>query len=266
MSAIRDQLDAVRAVGVVDDDAPRLDGRLGKCAVALLSCLLAGRVPPAELCDVVESPGIPLDEGRMRVVTVQSEGDGREGKWFLLGKGLMPKNLGQRPWLLAVKDANTAMQALRSSWGPDPVDIASELMRRGIPFHTLMARDWVERPPTYQRAEVKHHFQQEGYVHSLVDYRAYVCTREAYCLQPHMLRGALRAGGILWRLTVGSLRESSTDWLPSEGAFYEPSLSTEVEGEVFVDDKLSKEEIGLLCGVYYIYKGEWAAHRDEKCR
>ena len=42
------------------------------------------------------------------------------------------------------------------------------------------------------------------------------------------------------------MRESSTDWLPSEGAFYEPSLSTEVEGEVFVDDKLSKEEIAKI--------------------
>jgi len=167
---------------------------------------------------------------------------------------------GDVQWKLFVKDAITAVHILRCGWGPDLRSIATELLKRGIPFHTYR-----NRPPHVLNEGIRYHTHLSWRDVSLgyhlgseslaVDYCAYVNVRNIFLLETHACRAALLCGGIVWRLAMDALgyEYASREVLVGPGrdcVEYGAMPQFLADDTELWDDVLSPAELELISGVY----------------
>lgn len=166
------------------------------------------------------------------------------------------------PWKLVVPDAATALMCLRRDWGYDIMEIARNLLQKGIAFKTLQP---IAVPPCTRRPVMELRTYSLGYkppTFSAVyaDYVVYEQYRHEFMNQPRA-RAALLHGGLVWRLALHSI---GFDALPSvlDGISREAvpfGLMLSIDGQTNFDDELSEEEVDFICGTYYIYDSKFLA-------
>ena len=97
-----------------------------------------------------------------------------------------------------------------------------------------------------------------GYVPDIQDYYAYTRRRNDL-LQGCQGRIALLRGGILWRLSMEIYGEDGY-WAEKALAMpadCRPSLTQFwLQGQVYLEDKLTKQEEDIICGVYRVLSDE----------
>lgn len=144
---------------------------------------------------------------------------------------------------------------------------ATELLKRGIAFHTYRPR-----PKHMSDQEARHHFNREWRSVSLgmhygstglaADYCAYVMVRNKLLQETHACRAALLCGGIVWRLAMDTL---GYDYAvkevlagPSRDVVEFGGMPQYLEdGTELWDDVLSEAELDLICGVYESPTGDY---------
>lgn len=151
-------------------------------------------------------------------------------------------------WYIVVEDPLTALEIVRRNWGPVAVDLAHELMLRGIPFHTVLLQD---APPTVSEPEPGYRLGlgmfPQGYKPNSLDYQMYELRRDELLRRGGHMRAALMRGGILWRLAISCLGIDCLIDGPSSDAMCPYVLNI---GDKFgVDDDLSQAEVDIICGV-----------------
>ena len=154
-------------------------------------------------------------------------------------------------WILAVS-ALSALQCLRRSLGPHTVDIARDLVSRGIPFQTFAKFKRpdidVQSPPfTIPSLPIR----LSDYTLDLGDYVAYEMMRDLFLCAPRC-RAALQMGGIVWRLAQQCLPDSAVLCGPSQDALDGHCEVISCDEEKFCDDTLPDVALDLICGVYKI--------------
>jgi hypothetical protein len=169
--------------------------------------------------------------------------------YILRPRGLHPSR--DCAWFITV-NALTALQCIRRSLGPHTVDIASDLVSRGIPFRTFAK---FERPDTDVSSPSfivpDPPFRLREYTFDLADYVTYETMRDSFLRDPRC-RAALQVGGIVWRLAQQSLPDSAVLSGPSQDArngFCEVISCGE---EKFCDDALPDAALDFICGVYKV--------------
>ena len=89
-----------------------------------------------------------------------------------------------------------------------------------------------------------------GYKPNSSDYAEYELIRNTFLREPRG-RAALLMGGIVWRLAIEVLGTAPATDGPS---FHPQGLEAQSSySGIIVDDKLSEDEVNLICGVYKIY-------------
>ena len=169
---------------------------------------------------------------------------------------ILPLNSSQRGhWDLFVDDPLTALQIIRSGWGPSLPEVAHELIIRGIPFNTFLCDPKISQT-SEDRSFWQNHFRSPSLGHtielqSIECYNTYVETRNQYVRKNAHLRAALCAGGIVWRLMIDVLEPDVV--LDGPCSYFEWSGQCQLIGNHQLwDDALSAEELDLICGVYSI--------------
>jgi hypothetical protein len=159
----------------------------------------------------------------------------------------------ETPLELGLCNAVDYLEIRRRGWGPRLVDVATELVLRGIPFHVCRT---APRPTIYISPPVPYYsglgYRPQDYEPDYHDYRLYLSHREDFLRSP---RGqlALRAGGIVTRIARDtivlnpSLVEAPVDL--NSSAF----ISDGSVGHFY--DELSSHEVDLICGVYHVDTG-----------
>ncbi len=157
-------------------------------------------------------------------------------------------------WTLLLPSATTTLEILRSAWGPSNKDVAVELLRRGIPFHTVDNVSSVSRPIlSYNLTPGLYPY---GYQTTTLDYKLYALERERLLRGPRG-RAALLKGGIVWRIAMDVLQDSEA--LDGPQGYDGPCFQLAHDGGFLVDDDLSADELAIICGVYRILTRKYMA-------
>ena len=166
------------------------------------------------------------------------------------------KDTATVPWSIGVTSIMDAMFILRLDCQLDDYQIACQLLNLGVRFLTLLnlpAFPAVAAPTSIPRIRLS------GYSFSVDDYDAYYHERDEMLRNPRVSRGALKRGGILWRLAVGTTSFHDVLSGPSIAVTISHQCMSLNPGDKFMwcDDSLDQTETDILCGVYHVFTGEF---------
>lgn len=229
---------------------------------SFFKALMQKDAPPPALWDLsAATPPAFLTQGHLRVRCAELTDPNVPGlpqKVFIVVKAAGPSSDPK----LVVESATTAVQILRSGWGPNFTQVLLRLCERGIPFRVL---DWkppldlapaqlLRMQPPSATVLSQLWWRGDDWKATWRDYLLYQEARDLYIRQYPHCRAALRRGGILWRLAMESLLPDSLydQFEPVESTMSPVAL----DGEEFVEQTLSEAEIDFLIGTYKIQSSE----------
>ncbi|KAJ7136502.1 hypothetical protein C8R43DRAFT_893889 [Mycena crocata] len=160
---------------------------------------------------------------------------------------------------ILVESATTALEIVRQGWGPDLRDIMENLLARGMTFMTCcrstQCSTQLPRSSTLGRSGLG--YRPLTYRPNLTDYTAYVSLRDRFFETPRG-RAALLFGGIIGRLARAEasvedvIRGPGCDVLISGISLWDGHSTS-----AYWDDRLTPDEIDLICGVYHVSTGQF---------
>ncbi|KAK0207252.1 hypothetical protein IW262DRAFT_1282307, partial [Armillaria fumosa] len=163
--------------------------------------------------------------------------------------------------VLLLSSSASTIQVLRHQWGCQPgqsiYDIIRELLDRGIAFNFAIPGPYrslkAEPDPIHARIAG---YRPKNYKPDHLDFVAYEWHRNAFLRSPRG-RAACLMGGIVGRLARGIVPYEEVYRGPSEDVF-EDGVNFQDSGQPSVtlwDDRLTSDELDLVCGVYRIDTG-----------
>ena len=165
-------------------------------------------------------------------------------------------------WSLGVHSPAVALYVCRlisSKPSLTILSVAHELLRRCVPFRTLLSLPSRQDEESISKRFVATTFRQEGYKFTNVDFESALLHSEAILTSPAG-RVALLHGGILGRLAQefispeAALSGPSQDVLSHWDGFV---IASERVGYSYWDDELTENEIAIICGTCLIYTGKF---------
>lgn len=228
-----------------------LSGDKLECLADFVDSLAAGHRPPSELCDLSPASLHVHAISQRSLFAVPTTG-------FLEHSYYMESfrvDRTEEPWRLVVRSIAAAQIIRRgSAWGSYRVDVARQLLRRGIPFVTLSRKKHRVQYPQEPQPERKGlGFRMSDYQFTETDYQAYECTLEEL-LRSGKGRAALQAGGLIWRIAYDYVDFAQALGEPSHSHTTEP---VHVEDDVvYVTDVLKNDDNDVICGLYKVYNGK----------
>jgi hypothetical protein len=164
-------------------------------------------------------------------------------------------------WKIALTTAADALFVYRLLVQKDfsVMSLGELLVDEGIRFHTLQPlspRLSVKSNISTVRALVPIHVQD--YKFSLYDYHAYVQERARIFSSPRG-RAALLEGGLIARIAKEHLGHHSAALGPSSAVttHRQGFDFTDEAGITYWDDRLTEDEMNLICGMYHCYTGTY---------
>jgi hypothetical protein len=168
-----------------------------------------------------------------------------------------PRSTEQVEFELVLASAASVVQMVRQCWGPGLVQIAHELLNRGIPFHTcIRGHPHMRLPPKPINRYGGLGYRPQDYKPDRIDYAAYESLRSRFLCSSRG-RAAMLAGGIVARLAREVVRYDDVCHGPSDSVF-EGGLCLwdgKASSPAYLDDQLSEDEVDLICGVYRVDTG-----------
>lgn len=158
-------------------------------------------------------------------------------------------------WNLTLCSSVSALFVCRLGSALTEKAICSELMRRGIPFFTLLPCQKRQHtsPPSLIQSDVL----PPGYNFTREDYEVYIDYRTDLLNNSRICRAALMRGGIIWRLSLShakateeSIHLGPTKYVRQQG------MSVDFNDGSFQDDCISDEELNIICGTYECQTGK----------
>lgn len=216
---------------------------------------ISDRVPP-ELCDMSPSSASPITSCNDYLL-VERVANGSRVFYRIVPRC---SRANEDPvWDLLVSDSITAVECIRRSHAQlGKVELVNFFLQTGRPFSTRMPIHPAPPPPLTPRLG-KYSTSGLGERHvnykpDVIDYKGYERDRTTFLLSDRA-RAALLEGGIVWRLAIEHLKFDDVMGGPVDldSGLYERFDGEPVGGW---DDKLTNDELDLICGVYKIFLGE----------
>jgi hypothetical protein len=205
---------------------------------------------------LVRSSNVAASHVDMSGVTISCTTDPRARSnsiYYVLQSKPQPDN---RQIGILVQGGAVVLQAVRGRWGPRHVDIALNLVMRGIQCHTLVPRDPSLIDAPSQHPPIRLGWREGDHQFDTIEYHAYEMKRDDFLSSHASARAALLAGGITWRLAFDSLGEETVRDLVRHGPSQEAHTSSGFHFGQCCDDRLTPEEYDLICGVYKVWTGK----------
>ncbi|KAJ3502629.1 hypothetical protein NMY22_g18523 [Coprinellus aureogranulatus] len=150
------------------------------------------------------------------------------------------------PFRVGVVSAASAALVCRLSSSHCSSDITAFLSSYGVPFRVFYPSRSILKPPSFQKIPLEIPTRPFHHKFTKKDYDSYLQMRTLLLGQSHM-QAALKRGGIVWRLAVGTLGTSKVAFPPS---LWASSHGFDLSGVSYVDDALTTTELDLICGAY----------------
>ncbi|KAJ3523742.1 hypothetical protein NMY22_g11303 [Coprinellus aureogranulatus] len=150
------------------------------------------------------------------------------------------------PFKVGVLSATSAALVCRLAPSICSPDIAAFLSSYGVPFRVFYPSRSIIKPPPFRKIPLEIPKRPFNHKFTKRDYDSYLQMRTLLLGQSHM-QAALKRGGIIWRLAVGTLGTSKVAFPPS---LWASSHSFDLSGVRYVDDALTTTEMDLICGAY----------------
>lgn len=222
--------------------------------------LVHGFPLPNQLCDLmvegrgdfVRALGSPMTVEKAKLEVLS--GVGPQDVYLI--KPRYVKDAEDWPWHLVVESPLTAAEILRRRWGVHKTSVVRELVKRGIPFRTMLPipQKSLSLPPPAVKPgclDVGLGVREPNFRTSKEEYMTYEDQRRDLLISsPHAILAALGAGGIIWRLTVGTLQPDLAVEGPRGGTDHQATVS--LDGKSYVCDAFTSHEEDLICGVYRV--------------
>lgn len=159
------------------------------------------------------------------------------------------------PGIIHFPHASSVTEALRLSGCSTIDDLAHHFVSRGSAFHLGPLEAGInpfELPPGPPSGLG---FRPSRFVASSVDYQSYIARRNTLLSDPVVVRAALMKGGIIWRLTMDSIRD----------------LEGSVDFTRYLDNgleniQLTQRDLGVIVGLYLIWTGKLYLHHHTSFR
>lgn len=153
------------------------------------------------------------------------------------------------PGIIHFPYASSVTEAMRLSNCTTINDLALHFVSRGSTFHLGPFEAGInpfELPPGPPSGLG---FRHSRFVASSVDYQSYIARRNTLLSDPVLVRAALMKGGIIWRLTIDSIRalEGKVDF-------------TRYLGNDLETIQLTQRDLGVIVGLYLIWTGKIYLH------
>ncbi|KIJ47657.1 hypothetical protein M422DRAFT_163741 [Sphaerobolus stellatus SS14] len=132
-----------------------------------------------------------------------------------------------------------------------PANIGRNLLEHGIPFRMSFEVSNMEHRQVPQCAVLG--VRLLDYSPTLTDYQAHISLRNSF-LKSSRDRLVLLSGGILWRLAMEVIGPEAIFGFPCEQDMCNTELIFSTSRALYGREKLTDEEIDLLCGAYYMEK------------
>jgi len=224
-----------------------------------LSALSVSRQPfhevPGKYWDLSPGNGEPLASFRPAHLRIEVK-TFRDGTFCLLHSRSQPPTT---EWCISV-EAMTSLECIRRGLGPSLLDVAEFLLKHGTPFRTLVP---TSNPPLKAPAVPSQQSlgrRPHQYKFDLADFAAYESLRESFIQAQPAGRRALSYGGIVARLARETLPDSAVLAGPSDSALQGQQEILDDGKVFFVDDKISDQDLDLICGTYELETGKPSAY------
>lgn len=218
--------------------------------------LTNNRTPMSTYCDWAMS----IDQLRALYPNRQAKVTRTRDGWIVNGvHETGNKSLVEAPWVIYTEDALTVMEIIRRNWGPSNIDIAKELMQRGISWRMMYItskQPAIERPLRQSISVLPVTMTLNGSEPN-VRYNVYERLRRQFLLQPRA-KVVLQYGGILWRTGIDVI---DIDQVLAAGPSHDLRHAFTIrlpDGTWAVGDGLGEEEIELVLGMYHTYNRKYA--------
>ncbi|TEB26771.1 hypothetical protein FA13DRAFT_1635606 [Coprinellus micaceus] len=155
------------------------------------------------------------------------------------------------PWKLGLISASIALAVCRLPDDYTATDIARWCVHNGVPFRIFHpSSSGISPSPNSPTPQLQRSFTipMRPFNHKFTrdDYNSYVHLRTLLLGQPHM-QAALKRGGIIWRLALGTLGHSNICQTPSHLG---GTRCLKLGSPELVDNALTMNELDLICGAY----------------
>jgi len=224
---------------------------LAESVVPFLQGLRLPAGPSAELWDLHPDNYRKVDVRSSQVISKKDD-----NLFFVHTSALETPN---GPWIIALTTAADALFVYRLLVQKDfsVVSLAELLVNEGIRFHTLQPlppRPSVKSNIGAVRSSIS--IRVRDYKFGLEDYHAYVQERARILSSPRG-RAALLEGGLIGRLAKEHLGHHSAALGPSSAVTQRRQgfSFTDADDITYWDDRLTDDEIHLICGMYHCYTG-----------
>jgi hypothetical protein len=216
--------------------------------IALLQYFISAQDQAAPERDIDDTASMKMVIETSNVVVTPSHDEAERSICYALrGSADQPND---PEWTIVVRDPVSALQCLRTSCGPRSANIVLFLLSHGIPFNTFLPT--TSRVEPSKPADIQLGWRDSSYQPDQYEYLAYEAKRDEF-LDSHRGRAALLTGGIVWRLAIDAQAEDCVLDGPSpDAAAYGSRHQSKLLGDA-CDDKLTPEELDLICGVYRVY-------------
>ena len=163
------------------------------------------------------------------------------------------------PWIIALTTAVDALFVYRLlvEKGFSAISLAYILIDEGIRFRTLQPLSPISIPSPIGTVRTVIPIRVKDYSFNTSDYHSYVRERARLLSSPRG-RAALLEGGIIGRIAKEHLGHDSAALGPSSAiTVHRQGFSfTDSAGTTYWDDKLTDNEILIICGLYHCYTGK----------
>jgi hypothetical protein len=194
----------------------------------------------------------PLTEPTLsRFLRVRPLRCSKTGRVVYLVKMVQPNDL---KFHLVVNHASTALECYRRNWR-STLDVIQHLTQVGKAFGTFVARLEGFTGPAISRTCHILGWRRKDYVFRPDDYFNYEALRSEFFETQAHARAGPQCGGIVWRLSEEVLGVASALEGPSPSAHVSGDILTSPTGPDFVNDRLTEEEMDMICGKYQVYTG-----------
>ncbi|KAG6807224.1 hypothetical protein H0H92_008358 [Tricholoma furcatifolium] len=154
---------------------------------------------------------------------------------------------------IGLKNPAVLLEIVRRELGRQHEDICNFLLDFGIPFKTFIPGPQKHLPAQMIPRYGGLGFRPQNYKPDVIDYRAYVASRDNLLRGP-LGRAALMAGGILFRLASDSVSRDAVHYGPSDTVFNHGRChwSGQASSPAYWDDTLMEDDTDVICGVYRV--------------
>ena len=221
----------------------RLPETSGHLAQVVFTRIVNEQPIPDGLCDIASMSLVEaLGRKQERTLAISKLSD----SFYLIDAKLRE----QSSWFLVMPHATAVLEVLRRSWGPTKEAIVIELVKRGIPFFTMLPGSTM---PMIDSERVPFDIYPSSFRPTSSDYSIYELRRDILLSGPRG-RAALMMGGIIWRLAKEVLDDADVMDGPSYCLGSEFRIST--THDTLADNALTSDELQIICGTYRIFTGK----------